>query len=120
MHIVAHLQHRGDHPPCCNPILAHWLFNLILQGLKCKIKRSEIYFDEKYDLSTCVKTRDYNVLLSFYHYLQDNPYLEDNPYLQDNDSYPPLNLILNQIQTPKKRMSLIETLFLTREGTLAL
>ena len=67
-----------------------------------------------------MKTRDYNVFLSFYHYLQDNPYLEDNPYLQDNDSYPPLNLILNQIQTPKKRMSLIETLFLTREGTLAL
>jgi hypothetical protein len=29
-------------------------------------------------------------------------------------------LILNQIQTSKKRMSLIETLFLIREGTLAL
>jgi hypothetical protein len=29
-------------------------------------------------------------------------------------------LILNQIQTSKKRMSLIETWFLTREGTLAL
>jgi len=99
---------------CCNPILAHWLFNLILQGLKCKIKISEIYFDEKCDLSTCVKTRDYNILLSFYHYLQDNP------YLQDNDSYPLLNFILNQIQTSKKRMSLIETLFLTHEGTLAL
>jgi len=40
--------------------------------------------------------------LSSYHYLQDNPYLEDNPYLQDNDSYPPLNLILNQIQTLKR------------------
>jgi hypothetical protein len=89
--------------------LAHWLFNLILQGLKCKIKISEIYFDEKCDLSTCVKTRDYNILLSFYHYLQDNP------YLQDNDSYPLLNFILNQIQTSKKRMSLIETLFLTHE-----
>jgi hypothetical protein len=53
------------------------------------------------------------VLLSFYHYLQDNP------CLQDNDSYPLSNLILNQIQTSKKRMSLIETLFLTREETLA-
>jgi len=84
---------------CCSPILAHWLFNLILQGLKCKIKRSEIYFDEKCDLSTCVKTRDYNVLLSFYPYLQVNPYLQDNPCLQDNDSYPLSNLILNQIQT---------------------
>jgi hypothetical protein len=61
-----------------------------------------------------VKTRDYNVLLSFYLYLQDNP------YLQDNDSYLLSNLILNQIQTLKKRMSLIETWFLTREGTLAL
>jgi CTP:phosphocholine cytidylyltransferase-like protein len=89
-------------------------FYLILQGLKCKIKRSEIYFDEKCDLSTCVKTRDYNVLLSFYHYLQDNL------YLQDNDSYLLSNLILNQIQTSKKRISLIETLFLTHEGTLAL
>jgi hypothetical protein len=62
-----------------------------------------------------VKIKDYNVLLSFYLYLQDNPYLEDNPYLrdnpclQDNDSYPLSNLILNQIQTSKKRMSLIET-----------
>jgi hypothetical protein len=100
--------------------LTHWLFNLILQGLKCKIKRLEIYFDEKCDLSTCVKTRDYNVLLSFYPYLQDNPYFQDNPCLQDNDSYPLSNLILNQIQTSKKRMSVIETLFLTREGTLTL
>jgi hypothetical protein len=99
---------------CCNPILAHWLFNLILQGLKCKIKRLEIYFDEKCDLSTCVKIRDYNVLFSFYHYLQDNL------HLQDNDSYPLSNLILNQIQTSKKRTSLIETLFLTREWTLTL
>jgi hypothetical protein len=62
-----------------------------------------------------VKIKDYNVLLSFYLYLQDNPYLEDNPYLrdnpclQDNDSYPLSNWILNQIQTSKKRMSLIET-----------
>jgi len=88
--------------------MAHWLFNIILQGLKCKIKISEIYFDEKCDLATCVKTRDYNVLLSFY------------PYLQDNDSYSLSNLIFNQIQTSKKRMSLIETLFLTREGTLTL
>jgi len=102
---------------CCNPILAHWLFNLILQGLKCKIKRSEIYFDEKCDLLTCVKTTNYNILLSFYPYLQDNLYLQDNPCLQDNDSYPLSNLILNQIQTSKKR---IETLFLTREGTLTL
>jgi len=66
------------------------------------------------------------VLLSFYFYLQDNPYLQDNyclqnnPCLQDNDSYLLSNLILNQIQTSKKRMSLIETWFLTREGTLAL
>jgi hypothetical protein len=89
-------------------------FNLILQGLKCKIKKSEIYFDAKCNLSTCVKTRDYNVFLSFYLYLQDNP------YLQDNDSYLLSNLIFNQIQTLKKRMSLIETWFLTREGTLAL
>ena len=81
---------------CCNSILASWLFNLILQGLKCKIKISEIYFDEKCDLSTCVKIRDYNVLLSFYLYLQDNP------YLQDNDSYLLSNLILNQIQTSKR------------------
>ena len=83
-------------------------FNLILQGLKCKIKISEIYFDKKCDLSTCVKIRDYNVLLSFYLYLQDNP------CLQDNDSYLLLNLILNQIQTSKKKMSLIKTLFLPR------
>jgi len=67
-----------------------------------------------------VKTSDYNVLLSFYFYLQDNLYLQDNPCLQDNDSYPLSNLILNQIQTSKKRISLIETLFLTREGTLTL
>jgi hypothetical protein len=79
-----------------------------------KFKRSEIYFDEKCNLLTCMKTRDYNVLLLFYHYFQDNP------CFQDNDSYPFSNLILNQIQTSKKRMSLIETLFLTREGTLAL
>jgi hypothetical protein len=79
-----------------------------------------IYFDEKCDLSTCVKTRDSNVLLTFYPYLQNNPYLQDNPCLQDNNSYSLSNLILNQIQTSKKRMSLIETLFLTREGTLIL
>jgi len=60
------------------------------------------------------------VLLSFYLYFQDNPYLRDNPCFQDNDSYPLSNLILNQIQTSKKRMSLIETWFFTREGTLAL
>jgi len=83
-------------------------FDLILRGLKRKIKRSEIYFDEKCDLSACTKTRDYNVLLSFH------------PYLQDKDSYPFSNLILNQIQTLKKRMSLIETLFLTCDETLAL
>jgi hypothetical protein len=52
--------------------------------------------------------------LSFY------PYLQDNPCFQDNDSYPLSNLILNQIQTSKKRMSLIETLFLTCESTLTL
>ena len=56
-----------------------------------------------------MKTRDYNVLLSFYPYLQDNLYLQDNPCLQDKDTYPLPNLILNQIQTSKKRMSLIET-----------
>jgi hypothetical protein len=44
-------------------------FNLILRGLKNKIKRLKIYFDKKCDLSTCMKTRDYNVLLSFYPYL---------------------------------------------------
>jgi hypothetical protein len=89
-------------------------FNLILRDLKYKIKILEIYFNEKCDLSACVKTRDYNVLLSFY------PYLQDNLYLQDNDNYPLLNLILNQIQTSKKRISLIETLFSTRDETLAL
>jgi hypothetical protein len=67
-----------------------------------------------------MKTRDYNVLLSFYPYLQDNPYLQENPCFQDNDSYLLSNLILNQIQTSKKRMSLIEILFLIREGTLTL
>jgi hypothetical protein len=80
----------------------------MLQGSKCKIKRLEIYFNEKCDLSACAKIRDYNVLLSFY------------TYLQDNDSYSLSNLILNQIQNSKKRMSLIETLFLTRDETLAL
>jgi hypothetical protein len=66
------------------------------------------------------ENQDYNVLFSFYLYLQDNPCLQDNPRLQDNDSYPLSNLVLNQIQTSKKRMSLIETWFLKREGTLAL
>jgi hypothetical protein len=61
-------------------------FNLILQGLKFKIKISGIYFDEKCNLSTCGETRDYNVLLSF------------SPYHQDNDSYPFSNLILYQIK----------------------
>jgi len=56
-----------------------------------------------------VKIKDYNVLLSFYFYLQDNLYLQNNHCLQDNDNYPLSNLILNQIQTSKKRMSLIET-----------
>jgi len=60
------------------------------------------------------------MLLSFYPYLQNNLYLQDNPCLQNKDCYPLPNLILNQIQTSKKRMSLIETLFLIREGTLAL
>ena len=83
-------------------------FDLILWGLKCKIKILKIYFDEKCDLSTCAKTRDYNVLLSFY------------PYHRDNDSYLLLNLIPNQIQISKKRMSLFGTLFFTRDGTLAL
>jgi hypothetical protein len=83
-------------------------FNLILRDLKYKIKILEIYFNEKCDLSACVKTRDYNVLLPFY------------PYLQDNDNYLLSNLILNQIQTSKKRISLIETLFSTRDETLAL
>ena len=49
-------------------------FNLILRGLKCKIKISEIYFDKKYNLSACMETRDYNVFLSFYSYFQDNYY----------------------------------------------
>jgi hypothetical protein len=40
--------------------------------------------------------------------------------LQDNNSYSLSNLILNEIQTSKKRMSLIETLFLTCKETLAL
>jgi hypothetical protein len=75
---------------------------------KCNIKISGIYFDEKCDLSTCAKTRDYSVLLSFY------------PYHQDKDSYPLSNLILNQIQISKKRGTLFVTLFLTRDGTLAL
>jgi hypothetical protein len=83
-------------------------FNLILWSLKCKIKRSDIYFEEKCDLSACAKTKDYNVLLSFYH------------YLQDNDNYSLLNLILNKIRTSKKRMSLIMTLFLTHDEILAL
>ena len=48
------------------------------------------------------------MLLSFYH------------YLQANDNYPLSNLILNQIQTSKKRMSLIDTLFLTYDEALAL
>jgi hypothetical protein len=39
------------------------------------MKRLGIYFDEKCDLSTCAENRDYNVFLSFYPYLQDNPYL---------------------------------------------
>jgi hypothetical protein len=39
------------------------------RGLECKIKRSKIYFDKKCDLSTCAKTKYYNVLLSFYPYL---------------------------------------------------
>jgi len=53
-------------------------FNLILRGLKCKIKISETYFDEKYNLLACMETRDYNVFLSFYSYFQDNYYLRDN------------------------------------------
>jgi hypothetical protein len=84
------------------------VFNLILQRLKCKIKISKIYFDEKCDLSTCAKTRDYNMLLSFY------------PYHQDKDSYPLSNLILNQIQISNKRMSLFGILFFTHNETLAL
>jgi len=82
-------ERKKNYVGCCNPILAHWLFNLILQDLKCKIKISEIYFNEKCDLSICVKTRDNNVLLSFY------PYLQDNSCLQDNDSYLLSNFILN-------------------------
>jgi len=100
-------------------------FNLILQGLKCKIKRSEIYFNKKYDLSTYVKTKDFNVFLSLYPYpqdnpyfLQDNPYLQDNLYLQNNDNCLLSNSIL--IHTSKKRMSLIETLLFASDGTLAL
>jgi hypothetical protein len=70
---------------CCNPFLVLWLLILFLQDLKCKIKILEIYFNKKSDLSTYIKIKDYNVLLSFYF------------YLQDNDNYPLLNLILNQI-----------------------
>jgi len=44
------------------------IFNLILWELKYKIKKSEIYFDKKYSLLTCMKTRNYNVLLLFYPY----------------------------------------------------
>jgi hypothetical protein len=69
----------------CNPFLVLWLLILFLQDLKCKIKILEIYFNKKSDLSTYIKIKDYNVLLSFYF------------YLQDNDNYPLLNLILNQI-----------------------
>jgi excinuclease UvrABC helicase subunit UvrB len=56
------------------------------------------------------------VFLSFY------PYLQDNPYIQDNDRYLFSNLIFIKfkIQNSKKRMSLIETLFSTRDETLAL
>jgi hypothetical protein len=62
-----------------------------------------------------MKTRNYNVFLSFY------PYLQDNSCLQDNDSCSLSNLILNQIRISKKIiLSLIETLFLTRKGTLTL
>ena len=82
-------------------------FDLILWGLKCKIKISGIYFDEKCDLSTCTKSGDCNVLLTLY------------PYHQENDSYLFLNLILNQIQI-SKRMNFFRTLCLTRDGTLAL
>ena len=71
--------------------------------VKYKIKILEIYFDEKCYLSDCTETRDYNMLLSLY------------PYLQDNDSCLFSNSILNQIQTSKKRMSLIGTLFLTSD-----
>jgi hypothetical protein len=70
---------------CCNPFLVLWLLILFLQDLKCKIKILEIYFNKKSDLSTYIKIKDYNVLLSFYF------------YLQDNDNYPLLNLILIQI-----------------------
>ena len=51
-----------------------------------------------------MKTKNYNVLLSFYPYFEDNSYPQDNPCLQDNDSYPLSNLVLNQIQTSKNRM----------------
>ena len=70
---------------CCNSFLVLWLLILFLQDLKCKIKILEIYFNKKSDLSTYIKIKDNNVLLSFYF------------YLQDNDNYPLLNLILNQI-----------------------
>jgi hypothetical protein len=63
-------------------------------------------------LSACTEIRDYNVLLPFY------PYLQNNPYLQDNDSCLLSNSIL--IRTSKKRMNLIETLLLVSGGTLAL
>ena len=55
-----------------------------------------------------MKTRDFNVLFSFY------------PYHQDNYSYPFSNLILNQIQNSKKIMNLSRTLFPVRNETLAL
>ena len=43
-----------------------------------------------------------------------------SPYHKDNDSNPFLNLIFYQIQILNKRMSLLETLFPIRNGTLAL
>jgi len=100
----------GEHFCATEGVIQFWLissyFNFM--GVNYKYKISKTYFDEKCDLSACVKIKDYNVLLSLY------------LYLQDNDSYLLSNLILNQIQTSKERMNLVETLFLTRDGTLAL
>ena len=47
-------------------------------------------------------------------------FLSFYPYLQDNNNYLLSNLILNQIQTLKKRMSLVVILFLIHDETFVL
>ena len=46
---------------------------------------------------TSVKIKNYNMLLSFYLYLQDNPYLQDNLYLRDNPCFKIMIVIRFQI-----------------------